>query len=232
MATCTGAWSNPATALGLSRAIVTVMVADCGGPCPAGAGTCATRPTAVIVPGCGGPTGAVTDTLSPSATLACTSVGRFTLTTRVVDVAARIVWSVPTWLPNAAWTWAIRAGPGVNCTSPRSSSPVWGTPSAACHRQIAAAVAAPKCSSPGAAAGGAWADGGGRGRAEGGMDGPGGPHAEGDRFVPQRRDVGTRGHAQGEVAPARAVAVQQPGGGAADLVEHLPAGDRGGRRRC
>src|SRR5215470_14708229 len=76
---------------------------------PADAGTCATRPTAVIVPGCGGPTGAVTDTLSPSATLACTSVGRFTLTTRVVDVAAMIVWSVPTWLPSAAWTWAIRA---------------------------------------------------------------------------------------------------------------------------
>ena len=67
------------------------------------------------------------------------------MTTRLVEVAASTGWLGPTEAPTAAVVRTTRSAPGANTTAPSGRVPVRrqaGSPHRACHRRIAAAVAA------------------------------------------------------------------------------------------
>jgi hypothetical protein len=156
IATCTGAWSRLAAALGSASRIVTWTVA-CPDPpplplppspsfwppfCPLPpVGWVATRLTVLTVPRVVFPSGRMTSTRLPRRTSCCMAGSSATVTCGRVEVAVRIAVPDGSGAPTVAGTVATRTGPGTNTTCPSWTAPVRARPVAFCQRFTAAAVA-------------------------------------------------------------------------------------------
>src|SRR5215470_630619 len=165
MATWTGAWSRVPVAPGSRKVMVTWTVADCGFPLEEPDDdppddepdeeppddpddpddpVVATLLTLATVPWVVRWLGRVIVTSSPALTSPCKAASRFTVTSRLVEVACSTTAPGCARVPRLGVTAVTRIGPGTNTTCPRASVPVWLTPRFSWSSSTAAAVAGPK----------------------------------------------------------------------------------------